>query len=154
MQQCSTVNMQMCSTVSEQQCSTGELSNLVFYLHSVEHWFPKLQIKCPCSQWANRSAKQCKTDSAQQWTRESVRLWTSKSARRSRCKSAPTCHSRSVQLCRSNSARQCPASSATWLGSLSERKNGIMWEKFPNWGGGSDPNPLHIFYCFFQFRSL
>jgi len=37
MQQCSTVNMQMCSTVSEQQCSTGELSNLVFYLHSVEH---------------------------------------------------------------------------------------------------------------------
>ena len=29
------------------------------------------------------------------------------------------------------------------LGSLSE-KNGILWEKFPNWGGegGSDPNPL------------
>ena len=27
------------------------------------------------------------------------------------------------------------------LGSLS-KKNGIMWEKFPNWGGGSDPNPL------------
>ena len=21
-------------------------------------------------------------------------------------------------------------------------KNGIMWEKFPNWGGGYDPNPL------------
>ena len=28
-----------------------------------------------------------------------------------------------------------------WLGTLSE-KNGIMWEKFPNWGGRSDPNPL------------
>ena len=27
------------------------------------------------------------------------------------------------------------------LGSLSE-KNGIMWGKFPNWGEGSDLNPL------------
>ena len=24
----------------------------------------------------------------------------------------------------------------------SQKKNGIMWEKFPNWGDGSDPNPL------------
>ena len=25
-----------------------------------------------------------------------------------------------------------------------QKKNGIMWEKFPNWGGegGPDPNPL------------
>ena len=23
-----------------------------------------------------------------------------------------------------------------------QKKNGIMWEKFPNWGGVSDPNPL------------
>ena len=32
-------------------------------------------------------------------------------------------------------------------------KNGIMWEKFPNLGG-SDPNPLHIFLCFFPIQGL
>ena len=29
-----------------------------------------------------------------------------------------------------------------------------MWGKFPKGGEGSDPNPIHIFLCFFQFRSL
>ena len=29
--------------------------------------------------------------------------------------------------------------------SRGQKKNRIMWEKFPNWGEGSDPNPLHIF---------
>ena len=28
------------------------------------------------------------------------------------------------------------------LRNILREKNGIMWEKFPNWGGGSDPNPL------------
>ena len=32
-----------------------------------------------------------------------------------------------------------------FLGTLSEKNNGIMWGKFPNWGEGSDPNPLHTF---------
>ena len=39
------------------------------------------------------------------------------------------------------------------LGTWSE-KNEIMWGKFPKGGEGSDPNPIHIFLCFFQFRSL
>ena len=34
------------------------------------------------------------------------------------------------------------------------KKNRIMWEKFPNWGEGSDPNPLHIFLCFFPIQGL
>ena len=34
------------------------------------------------------------------------------------------------------------------LGTLSE-KNGIMWEKFPNGGGGSDPNPLLDVYLIY-----
>ena len=29
-----------------------------------------------------------------------------------------------------------------------------MWENFPNWGEGSDPNPLHIFLCFFPIQGL
>ena len=28
------------------------------------------------------------------------------------------------------------------LRNILREKNGIMWEKFPNWGGGYDPNPL------------
>ena len=31
-----------------------------------------------------------------------------------------------------------------------QKRNGIMWEKFPKGGEGSDPNPLHIFFCFFS----
>ena len=33
------------------------------------------------------------------------------------------------------------------------KKNGIMWEKFPKGGEGSDPNPLHIF-LFFPIQGL
>ena len=29
-----------------------------------------------------------------------------------------------------------------------QKKNGIMWGKFPKRGEGSDPNPLHIFSVF------
>ena len=34
-----------------------------------------------------------------------------------------------------------------------QKKNGIMWGKFPNWGEVSDPNPLHIF-LFFPIQGL
>ena len=42
---------------------------------------------------------------------------------------------------------------ACLLGTWSE-KNGIMSEKFPKGGEGSDPNPLHIFLCFFPIQGL
>ena len=35
-----------------------------------------------------------------------------------------------------------------------QKKNGIMWEKFPKGGEGSDPNPLHTFLCFFPIQGL
>ena len=43
-----------------------------------------------------------------------------------------------------------------WYKERGQKKNGIMWGKFPKgWGEGSDQNPLHIFLCFFfKFRGL